>query len=822
MALFKVGKRLRTGISAPRPRLAGSIDLIDDNRIAGWVLDPTKPLRRVLLEVVCGDHRERVIADRERADLRAAGKGGGRHGFEIRFDLRGTGTTPVHVRDAETGEALDGSPIRYDPLHLFALPRHNGLRALLRAEAQRARLVLGLDGDHEAAAPSQPLPGYPTRARIETMLATAEPAQDPAGLITRYLAYRSESARCTASLADPSGHLPNLHWYLDTEGARPGGLPLSRSQLAFLNAPMPRFGAAQELSVAAYNAIADAHPSPCDLTDPAALWDALVWWCTERAPALTPDGALITDAQVRRLTKGEPSGTSYPLNDVLRAYLARDPSLAIVSGGGMLERALAICILILRCAQQPFLARLLPAPAVADLLAPSGTGAASHLEMLLATALESGPEMPRMLHQRLAENLAARGLTLASAEGPCETVGTAPALARDPRIASGLEPGLAVIGPAHAASGIGQATRQSLATLAAAGRQPVVLDYMGDQPSPVGFAGEFRPPRLRKPRAINLIHLNADTLPLALAQIDTRVFERSYNIGFLFWELDTIPRSHRLGLDLLDEIWVASEYNRAIYAEACSVPVHNVGLAVEPLPGMIVGKRSTYGLPEDAFLYLATFDAFSFIERKNPLGLVRAFQAAFPPGSPEAVHLVLKTQNRTKVDDPHQVRLWRTIEALIAQDPRIRIIDRTLPYADLIGLKQACDVYVSLHRSEGLGIGMIEAMQLGRPVIATAYSGNLEFCTPETAFLVDHTLVPVRPEEYIVVEPGSRWAEPSILSAAAAMRAVYGNPAEARARAGAAAQRVAEAFSPVVIARRYEARLSAIEAQLGLDGYPAV
>jgi glycosyltransferase involved in cell wall biosynthesis len=853
MALFKIGKRLQSQTSAPQPlseiptpqapsetsdlqppsetsdpqppseisdpqppsetsdpppQIEGFIDILDDERIVGWAWDPAMPERRVVIEVACGERRARAVADRDRADLRVAGKGDGCHGFEVCFDLRGIG--PVEVRDAATGAKLPGSPLCFDPLHLLGLPGNRRARALLRAEAEHARLALG--EPDEGAEPVRP--GYATRARLETLLATDASEYEPVHLVTRYLAYRAELAHRPVPPGDPAGSLAALQRYLAAEGHRPGGLPLSPPQIAFLNAPMPRFGLAPEVSVAAYNAIVEARPEASDFADPAALREALFWWCTEGAPALAPDGSLITEAQVRLLTRGATPNASYPLNDFLRTYLSRDPALAPVTGGGMLERALALCILILRCARAPALARFLPAAATAEILAPAGTDAGSRFEALLALALEGGPEPAQALSRQLTESLAAQGLALASPRPPAGHPGTAPALARDPRISSGLEPGIAVIGPVRAASGIGQATRQSLAALRAAGRHPAILDYRGDFPSPLG-GPDMATPELRRPRTINLVHLNADTLPLALAEIDARVFARSYNIGYVFWELDQVPRAHRLGLDLLDEVWVASAYNRAIYEDACDVPVHDVGLAVEPLPETIPGSRAAYGLPETGFVYLATFDAFSFIERKNPLGLVRAFLAAFPKGSPEPVHLVLKTQNRTSVDDPHQVGLWRTIDALIARDPRIRIIDRTLPYIDLLGLKQACDAYVSLHRSEGLGIGMIEAMQLKRPVIATAYSGNLAFCTPETAFLVDYTLVPVRPEAYIAVEPGSRWAEPSLPSAAAAMRAVYENPAEAQARAEAAAQQVARAFSPAAIGRRYAARLDAIEAQLG-------
>jgi glycosyltransferase involved in cell wall biosynthesis len=479
----------------------------------------------------------------------------------------------------------------------------------------------------------------------------------------------------------------------------------------------------------------------------------------------------------------------------------------------MLQRAVAVCVLILRCARKPSLARFLPPAAVAELLAPSASSGGSRFEAILAAAVGCGPEEMHRLFETITDHLAAHGLALANPAIAPRTVGTAPARARDKRIESGLEPGIAVIGPAEITSGLGQATRQSIAALTAVGRNPAVLNYRRPFPSRVQDTGAVRSPALETPRRINLIHLNADLLPMARVEIDDRVFARSYNIGYFFWELDQVPEAHRLAFDLVDEVWVASEYNREIFARGCEVPVHNVGLAVEALPASIPGTRRDYGLPEDGFVFLATFDAFSYVERKNPLGLVHAFRDAFPPGQAPNVHLAIKTQNKTGVFDPHAIRLWQQIDALVQDDPRIRVIDQTLSYVDLLGLKKACDAYVSLHRSEGLGIGMIEAMQLGRPVIATNYSGNLEFCTPETAFLVDATLVPVAPGQYVGVEPGSRWAEPSLASAAAQMRRVYEDAAEVRTRVAAASRLATEAFSLAAIGRRYEARLQAIEAQ---------
>ncbi len=213
------------------------------------------------------------------------------------------------------------------------------------------------------------------------------------------------------------------------------------------------------------------------------------------------------------------------------------------------------------------------------------------------------------------------------------------------------------------------------------------------------------------------------------------------------------------------------------------------------------------------FTFLTTFDSFSFAERKNPLAVVRAFQAAFHKEDRE-VALIIKTWNRSRVSDAYQVSVWLAIDDLVRDDPRVRIIDETFTYEQILSLKLACDCYVSLHRAEGFGFGMLEAMQLGRPVIATAYSGNMDFCTPENSYLVDYDLVPVAHDEYPAVERGSVWADPNLASAAAAMRQAVSNRDEAKERGLRAAQFVRSNFSIQAIADRYGRRLNEIDVRL--------
>ena len=662
--------------------------------------------------------------------------------------------------------------------------------------------------------------------RIDNLYLTSNSHVDPEGLISRYVEYEFYRFRQDQHFAINGNILDRLkilHWYLSAYAPhRKLPVPISNAQIKFLNSPILMLGFGIEISIAAYSFITNEWGGTRDLRNEEILREALFWWCFEQAPKLAPGGELITPAQVRMLTYAEPHdiGVPFPLNWFVRRLYGTDPTLAKLDLQGATDRATLICILMLRCASQPALAYFLPRPAVAELLAVPVRGGTSSFDRVLALALGSD-EAPNAaqaaeLRTLLARKLALHGLSLEtlSRQPVPEQPGVGIPFVQDPKIRPGFDPGVAVIGPTRAASGLGQATRLSVDVLAQAGRTPAVVDFGLDNPAPVGFETFNLAKPLRTPRRINLLHLNAESIPLAFAYLDKRILEHSYNIGYFFWELDQIPKCHALALDLVDEIWVSSEYNREIYARNTRVPVHNVGMAVEPLPEASRVARRDFGLPDETFVFLATFDSFSFIERKNPLGVLRAFQTAFPVDGEARVALVLKTQNRTRVGDPHQLRVWQAIDDIVASDPRIRILDQTLGYADLLGFKQLCDAYVSLHRSEGWGFGMIEAMQLKLPVITTAYSGNMEFCSPETAFLVDYALVSPMPAEYIFVERGSRWAEPCVASAVAAMRAVVEAPDQARARAEAGYRRVRDAFSLAAIARRYEARLIAIEASL--------
>ncbi len=234
---------------------------------------------------------------------------------------------------------------------------------------------------------------------------------------------------------------------------------------------------------------------------------------------------------------------------------------------------------------------------------------------------------------------------------------------------------------------------------------------------------------------------------------------RRYNIGFWFWELEQIPREWAYAIDSVDEIWVATEFVRQAMRAATNKPVIKIPTPIEVvLPRAYT--RAEFALPEDRFLFHFSFDFNSFIMRKNPEGAIKAFKSAFAARRQD-VGLVIKSINGT-----HRPERLREMQALIDGDERIVITDGFLSREQVFGLESVVDAYVSLHRAEGLGLGMAESMYLGKPVIGTAYSGNLEFMNTDNSCLVDYRLVPIRKGEYLYDDERYRWAEPDLAQAA--------------------------------------------------------
>lgn len=362
------------------------------------------------------------------------------------------------------------------------------------------------------------------------------------------------------------------------------------------------------------------------------------------------------------------------------------------------------------------------------------------------------------------------------------------------------EPGANLVGYARAEIGMGEHVRMTAAALAPTGVPFSVINVQGraagrQQADP----GAVRLVEAAQHRA-NLIHVNADQMLALYGQQGPALFDGRYNIGYWAWELARWPEAWTAILDLVHEVWAPSQFIFDAVAAVARVPVRRMPLCVTLPPPDPRLDRAHFGLNPSAFHFLYTFDFQSYVDRKNPRAAIAAFRQAFPRGAKD-VRLVLKTMN----GEPGHPG-WRALVEDIGDDSRITLMDRTLSRAEVIALCQVCDAFVSLHRSEGFGRGPAEAMYLGKPVIVTGYSGNLDFTRPDTAALVEHRLIPVEPGQYPMHE-GQVWADPDVGHAAWHMRRLVDHPADAVALGRAGRTFIHDHFSPRAVGMQYAARL---------------
>jgi len=299
---------------------------------------------------------------------------------------------------------------------------------------------------------------------------------------------------------------------------------------------------------------------------------------------------------------------------------------------------------------------------------------------------------------------------------------------------------------------------------------------------------------------VNLVCVTAEQFPFVRAGLGEELFAGRYTIGYWYWELEVFSPEQLSALDLVDEVWVATNHVRDAIAPLTAKPVRHMPIPlVEPHPS--ARDRASFGLP-DSYLFLFAFDFNSVVTRKNPLAVVDAFEQAFPRVGDQ--HLVLKTLNAERW--PAEAEL---IRCAIADRPDITMIDDYLSPDDQAALVAVSDCYVSLHRAEGLGLTLADAMALGKPVLATRYSGNLDFMDDSNSFLVPFTYgtVPAGTPAY---PEGAPWAEPNVEEAARMMRLLAHNP-DVGTRVGTKARRdILDRWSPEQMGARMRARLEEV------------
>ena len=370
-----------------------------------------------------------------------------------------------------------------------------------------------------------------------------------------------------------------------------------------------------------------------------------------------------------------------------------------------------------------------------------------------------------------------------------------------------LDAHIRLFGHFTAATGLGGSARGTAQALAAADLSFALVDIPLDETHP-----ETAPQATPKDQMaantstwpVNLVHTNPDGLGLALHQgrapFAWRDLEAAFTIGYWAWEIESgLPDYWLAAYPWFDEIWAPSAHAAAAIAKSAPVPVVVTPHPIEPPPPSL--SRAALGVADDVFLFLFTFDATSNIRRKNPAGLITAYRLAFPEPS-DRVMLMLKTK-KLSFDEVEGLR------ALAGGRDDIRIVNEPWDAERLFSLMAACDCYVSLHRAEGFGRGLAEAMYYGKPVIATGYSGNLDFMSADTAYLAPYAMTTLAAPDgpYLA---GSVWAEPNLEAAAALMAQVEANRAEAAAVGARAAAWVKAHLSVEAVGRRMGERLAAL------------
>jgi len=347
--------------------------------------------------------------------------------------------------------------------------------------------------------------------------------------------------------------------------------------------------------------------------------------------------------------------------------------------------------------------------------------------------------------------------------------------------------GVNVIGFFSAESGLGQSARALIAALDAAGIPVALIDvpYTPSRRQDETFA-------LRcahtAPYATTILVLNPESMPRFLLMGGWKYIQARHLIAYWTWELPMIPSDWDGALQLVDEVWVPSMFVAQAVSSRAKKPVHVVPHA---LTGIDVGMndRQVFGLPDDRFIFLCVMDFFSGFERKNPRAVLEAFRRAFPQDN--LAMLVVKIAN---LPYDHPLRA----ELIAMHQVGVVFIDGYLSPAQTQDLIASCDAVISLHRAEGFGFVLAEAMVKGKPVIATGYSGNLQFMSEQNSLLVPAAVTTFQ-RRFAHYPKGSQWAEPDLDTAAESMRKLVDDPELAKRIGSRASDDMRHMLSPQAI-----------------------
>lgn len=302
---------------------------------------------------------------------------------------------------------------------------------------------------------------------------------------------------------------------------------------------------------------------------------------------------------------------------------------------------------------------------------------------------------------------------------------------------------------------------------------------------------------------INIFQFSARWVPHYFSKIEKRALDKFYNIGYWFCEVPSIPDKWAQHMERFDEIWTSSTFCANAFSRSAKIPVVQIPLYIEPqeITERIKSRKAERLISE--FNFLTIFNVYSDAERKNILFTIRAFIYAYENNV--KVKLIVKVSNLE-----HDPILTEKLIGISKNYKNIKIISGYTETNEIQALYDQADAYVSLHRAEGFGLTISDAMSRGIPVITTGYSGNMEFCQATDTRLVAYTLRQVG-HERLRYRADDTWAEPDMEDAILAFKEIYNEHLKWIEKASAARERIIKYFSLSSVSNLMQSRLDLIK-----------
>ncbi len=365
--------------------------------------------------------------------------------------------------------------------------------------------------------------------------------------------------------------------------------------------------------------------------------------------------------------------------------------------------------------------------------------------------------------------------------------------------------GINLLGYARAEMGIGESCRLAARSLNAVNYPFGIINFVGTNSSRMTDQS-WAHKEIKEPiYNVNIFHINAEQMMEVYAHYGSKIFKDRYNIGYWHWELPDFPDEWLEGFNFVNEVWVPSDFVANSIALKSPVPVVKIPHGIE----VKLTKKSTridFSLPEQTFLFLTMYDVKSYQARKNPKASIDAFKLAFQPDNMN-VGLVVKINNANS--NLHELQ---SVYDMIDDYKNIYIIKETLSRDATNELINITDSYISLHRSEGFGLGLAEAMYLGKPSIGTNWSSNTDFMTNTNSCLVNYNLVSVGTDNG-PYKAYQHWAEPDIEHASHYMKLLVTDSDYYMTISSQGEKCIKENFSPTVIGEMIKKRLEYLKLQ---------